>query len=151
MAQIKKAVIEDLEAVVQLFDEYRIFYGYSSDITNARKFIADRIISNDSEIFICFNEANRVVGFVQLYPLFSSTRMKKLWLLNDLYVDVYNRNKGYSIQLITKAKELCRLTNACGIMLETSKENTVGNSLYPKAGFRLDNEHNYYNWDNEGN
>jgi hypothetical protein len=77
--------------------------------------------------------------------------MKKLWLLNDLYVDVYNRNKGYSIQLITKAKELCRLTHACGIILETSKENTVGNSLYPKTGFRLDNEHNYYNWDNERN
>ena len=74
--------------------------------------------------------------------------MKKLWLLNDLYVEENYRGKGYSVALINKAKELCKETKACGLILETSKENTVGNKLYPKTGFSLDTEHNYYSWDN---
>lgn len=37
--------------------------------------------------------------------------------------------------------------NACGLILETAKTNIVGNELYPKVGFSLDKEHNYYSWD----
>lgn len=151
ISEIKKASIEELDSLIQLFDKYRIFYKNPSDIENAKKFISARITHNDSEIFVCFDEENIAVGFVQLYPLFSSTRMQKLWLLNDLFIEENYRGNGYSIKLIDKAKELCRLTNACGLILETSRENTVGNNLYPKTGFRLDNEHNYYSWDNEAN
>jgi GNAT superfamily N-acetyltransferase len=92
------------------------------------------------------NEENIMVGFVLLYPLFSSTRMEKLWLLNDLYVDENHRGKGYSIALINRAKELCKETKACGLMLETSKENAIGNRLYPTTGFTLDKDHNFYSW-----
>ena len=147
MAEIRKASMEDVDAVAQLFDDYRVFYKYPSDIDSARKFLTERISNNDSEIFICFNDVNTAVGFVHLYPLFSSTRMKKLWLLNDLYVHEQYRGKANSIALIEKAKELCKSTNACGLMLETAKDNMVGNNLYPKTGFQLDNDHNYYSWD----
>jgi GNAT superfamily N-acetyltransferase len=58
-----------------------------------------------------------MVGFVQLYALFSSTRMKKLWLLNDLYVDENYRSKGYSVVLINKAKEPCKATKTCGLIV----------------------------------
>lgn len=65
----------------------------------------------------------------------------------DVFVDENYRGKGVSVQLIEKAKELCRETNAHGMMLETAKSNTVGNKLYPRTGFSLDTEHNYYTWD----
>lgn len=142
--------MDDLDTLAVLFDAYRVFYKHSPDIEGAKAFLLDRLTNNDAEIFICFDDMGRGAGFVQLYPLFSSTRMKKLWLLNDLYVHPEYRNLGYSIQLIERAKELCRLTNACGLMLETSKENLAGNNLYPKTGFVVDNEHHYYHWDNEG-
>jgi GNAT superfamily N-acetyltransferase len=87
-----------------------------------------------------------LAGFVQLYPLFSSTRMKKLWLLNDLFVQEEYRGKGYSLALIEKSKKLCEETGACGLMLETHKENIIGNKLYERTGFSLDAEHNYYSW-----
>ncbi|GEO07805.1 GNAT family N-acetyltransferase [Segetibacter aerophilus] len=148
MAEIRKASIEDLEVLATLFDNYRIFYKKASDLENARKFLFSRITNNESEIFICFSKENVAVGFVQLYPLFSSTRMRRLWLLNDLYVDEHHRGNGYSKKLIERAKELCKSTNACGLTLETSKENSIGNRLYPAAGSLLDNEHNYYSWDN---
>jgi len=81
---IRKAKLEDLESLGVLFDAYRKFYGKQGDIIGAGIFIKERLKNNDSEIFVAANEEDGVLmGFVQLYPLFSSTRMKRLWLLNE--------------------------------------------------------------------
>jgi GNAT superfamily N-acetyltransferase len=79
--------------------------------------------------------------------MFSSTRMKRLWLLNDLFVKKEYRRRGISKLLIERAKELCRETKACGFILETAKSNSVGNKLYQAVGMSLDHNHNYYSWD----
>ncbi len=144
---IRKATIEDIRQLAVLFDAYRVFYEKDSDTAKARAFLSDRIQQNESVIFVAENEENILTGFVQLYPLFSSTRMKRLWLLNDLFVAPEQRGRGISVALIDAAKELCRSTDSCGMMLETAKSNTIGNRLYPKTGFELDNAHNYYSWD----
>lgn len=125
-----------------------MFYEKETDIQSAVKFLNERIQNEDSEIFVTENRENKIVGFVQLYPIFSSTRMQRLWLLNDLFVDKEHRGKGISKQLIEISKELCKQTNACGLILETAKNNEVGNNLYHQAGFTLDKEHNYYSWNN---
>lgn len=151
MFTIEKATLNELEPLSKLFDRYRMFYEKQSDIKEAKKFLSERISNNDAEIFVCLNGENVMMGFVQLYPLFSSTRMKKLWLLNDLFVDENYRGCGYSVALINKSKELCISTDACGLILETAKENIVGNNLYPKAGFSLDSEFNFYSWNTTSN
>ena len=143
---IRKATIHDVPQLSVLFNAYRVFYNKTSDVQQAEIFLSERIIQNESEIFVAENDEKILTGFVQLYPIFSSTRMKKLWLLNDLYVDEKHRNKGISIALIDAAKELCKTSDSCGMFLETAKTNAIGNNLYPKTGFDLDKEHNYYNW-----
>jgi ribosomal protein S18 acetylase RimI-like enzyme len=145
MTTIRKATLTDLLPLSELFDLYRQFYDKSSDIEAGKEFLKERFKKNESEVFIAISDS-KIVGFVQLYPLFSSTRMKRLWLLNDLFVHPDFRGKGFSVQLIEVAKQLCIETNACQLTLETSKLNTVGNNLYPKAGFEIDSENNYYAW-----
>jgi len=142
----RKATIDDLSQLAQLFDEYRMFYHKTSDISGAEQFISERLENGDSEIFVV-EEDGKLGGFVQLYPLFSSTRMKRYWLLNDLFVNSEYRGKGFSKALIDEAKELCRTSNSCGMYLETSKENTIGNQLYPSAGFKKYDEVNFYEWE----
>ena len=142
----RKAQNKDLDDLSALFDKYRVFYRKEADIERAKDFLAERISSNDSEIFVAENTESQLVGFVQLYPLFSSTRMEKLWLLNDLFVDPDNRGKGVSIGLINKAKELVKKSDACGMFLETEKSNLIGNNLYPKTGFELNKGANFYEW-----
>jgi len=142
----RKAKNKDINKLAVLFDKYRVFYRKETDIESARSFLADRISNNDSEIFVGENANNELTGFVQLYPLFSSTRMEKLWLLNDLFVDPDFRGKGVSIGLITIAKELVEQSNACGMFLETEKSNLIGNNLYPRTGFKLNQASNYYEW-----
>ena len=145
MTTIRKATLLDLLPLSQLFDLYRQFYGKTSDLDAGKAFLKERFKNNESEIFVASSKSN-IVGFVQLYTLFSSTRMKRLWLLNDLFVHPDYRGQGFSVQLIEAAKQLCIETNACQLTLETSKLNTIGNNLYPKAGFEIDSENNYYAW-----
>ncbi len=143
---IRKATQEDLVQLSQLFDEYRMFYHKTSDILGAEQFISERLENGDSEIFVV-EENGKLCGFVQLYPLFSSTRMKRYWLLNDLFVNSEYRGKGFSKALIDEAKELCRASSSCGMYLETGKENLIGNQLYPAAGFKKYDEVNFYEWE----
>lgn len=143
---IRKANLQDLAQLSQLFDEYRTFYHKSSDFSAAQQFLSERLQNNDSEIFVA-EEGGQVVGFTQLYPLFSSTRMKRYWLLNDLYVNPNFRGKGFSKALIERAKQLCRESDSCGMYLETGKDNQIGNQLYPGAGFKKYDEVNFYEWE----
>ena len=147
MIRVEHAATGNINELAVLFDQYRVFYQKATDVSAAAKFLTERIDANESVIYVAFDDRNVMTGFTQLYPLFSSTRMKRLWLLNDLFVDSNHRGKGISIALIERAKEHARQTGACGLMLETAKTNEIGNNLYPHAGFTLDKDHNYYSWD----
>ena len=147
MIDIRKPTLADLPELSGLFDLYRIYYKKETDLKAAERFLKERIEKNESVIFVATSDG-KLVGFTQLYPLFSSTRMKRLWLLNDLYVAQEFRGKGASRKLLEAAKDLARTTDAAGLLLETEKTNTIGNSLYPSAGFELYEENNFYWWQN---
>lgn len=143
---IKQATIANLEVLTKLFEEYRKFYEKDAAYDTAKKFLQERIENSESVVYLVYNEKEEVVGFTQLYPLFSSTRMKRLWLLNDLYVVPTERGKGFSKALIERAKQLASDTNASEIMLETAKTNDIGNQLYPSVGFKLGEDFNWYHY-----
>lgn len=142
---IKKAGLEDLDETAELFDLYRIFYRQKSDLEKGKEFLKERILNGESDIFLAEID-NKAVGFVQLYKLFHYTKLQKQWLLSDLFVHPDFRGRGISIGLINESKNWCELTGACGLMLETEKTNTIGNTLYPRCGFSYDGTHNYYHW-----
>jgi len=143
---IRRAITNDLPQLSQLFDAYRIFYRKSPDIMSAANFLNERMKEKESVIFVD-DQNGTLTGFTQLYPQFSSTRMQRSWLLNDLYVQPSFRGRGISKKLIEAAKQLARETNAAGLLLETEKTNVTGNQLYPSTGFVLYNETNFYWWD----
>lgn len=145
---IKQVTLETLQDLIPLFDAYRQFYKKDSDLKLAEDFLKSRIINNESVIYMLYDEG-KAVGFVQLYPSFSSTRLKRFWILNDLFISPYFRGKGFSKQLIEEAKDLCRKTDACAMLLETSINNSIGNSLYTQTGFELRDDANFYEWSNK--
>lgn len=147
--KIIQATINEIGSLAKLFDEYRVFYGKDSDIESAKKFLSERISNNESVAFIAMNDNGSAMGFTHLYPLFSSTRMSKLWLLNDLYVNSNYRKLGVGEALIERAKQLAKDTNARGLMLETASDNFPAQKLYEKTGWEKDNDHYYYSWEND--
>jgi GNAT superfamily N-acetyltransferase len=142
---IKKASLEDIDQAAELFNFYRIFYRQESDLAASRVFLEERLLNNESDIFLVVMD-EKAVGFAQLYKLFHYVKLQKQWLLSDLYVHSDYRGRGLSIALIDRCKQWSRQTGACGLMLETEKINEIGNQLYPRCGFIYDGAHNYYHW-----
>lgn len=145
--KIIRATLNEVEKLSFLFDQYRQFYKQSSDIDTARIFLSERITNNESVIFLAMDKMEKAgIGFVQLYPTFSSVSMKRGWVLNDLFVHEDYRKQRVAEALINKSKELARETNSKGLVLETHSSNAGAQKLYDKTGFKKDNEHYYYYW-----
>lgn len=147
--KIIQATINEIDSLAKLFDEYRVFYGKESDLAGAKKFLSERISNNESTAFIALDENNNAMGFTHLYPIFSSTRMARLWLLNDLYVNQNYRKLGVGEALIKEAKKLAMDTTSRGLILETANDNYPAQKLYEKTGWVKDNDHYYYSWEND--
>lgn len=134
---ISRAGPADLDALAALFDGYRQFYGQASDVALARQWLRERLRFGESTVLVAKREG-ATVGFVQLYPMFSSVRTAKTWILNDLYVDAGARRRGVARALLDAAAAFARADGAAGIALETAQDNAAARALYRAAGWRED-------------
>ena len=139
---ICRATVADLDAVAPLFDAYRQFYGQPSDVPRARTFLAERLANGESVVLIAERES-QAVGFTQLFPMFSSVRTARIWVLNDLFVAVDARRAGVARGLLDAAADFARSDGAARIVLETSIDNHAARALYRRAGW-LEESNQWY-------
>lgn len=144
MIRIKQASKENLEEIVPLFDQYRLFYKQDSDLLGAKVFLADRFNKNESVIFLAYFKGDPV-GFTQLFPMFSSVSLKHSYVLNDLYVAASYRKKQIGEALLNKAKEFYIANHAKGLALETGIHNPA-QKLYEKLHWVKDVDSFHYFW-----
>ncbi|PGL67484.1 GNAT family N-acetyltransferase [Bacillus sp. AFS055030] len=137
--EVVRAKSEHIFDVANLFDQYRMFYKQESNLNGAIDFITERINNKDSVIFLV-KEEDQSIGFTQLYPSFSSVSMKKLWILNDLYVTETARQKGVAQLLLNAAKKFAIESKAKALDLQTAIDNKSAQALYEKNGYQVDKE-----------
>ena len=135
--EIRRATVADLDALAPLFDAYRRFYAQPGDLARARDFLQARLAAGESVVLLAGRDG-AAVGFTQLYPLFSSVRTARMWILNDLYVDAAARRGGVARALLAAAAEFARADGAAGLMLETGRDNAPARALYRAAGWLED-------------
>ncbi|MET3321674.1 UNVERIFIED_ORG: ribosomal protein S18 acetylase RimI-like enzyme [Peribacillus simplex] len=140
---IQKATLNELDSLTELFDLYRMFYEQTSNLEGAREFLKERLTNEESVIFMAFDGDNPI-GFVQLYPSFSSVSMMRSWVLNDLFVKGNARKKGFGEKLLKAAIAFAKETGAKGVSLETDKDNGNAQKLYEKIGFIRESNYFYY-------
>ncbi|MFK8030704.1 MAG: GNAT family N-acetyltransferase [Gammaproteobacteria bacterium] len=143
------AEIDHLEPLSQLFDRYRQFYGRPSDLSLAENFVKARLLAGDTRFFLATvgdnEETRKAAGFTQLFPSFSSVSASSILILNDLYVDHSQRQKGVGRALMRAARDYARDSGCAGIKLETQKTNTIGQALYESEGYvRLTGFYQYF-------
>ncbi|MFJ7678934.1 GNAT family N-acetyltransferase [Peribacillus sp. NPDC097198] len=131
---IKKATMAELDSLSELFDSYRVFYEQPSNLEGAQHFLRERLEHEESVVFIA-RDGNDSLGFVQLYPSFSSISMKRSWILNDLFVKESARKRGIGENLLQAAVDFAKESGANGVSLETGKENVTAQRLYERFGF----------------
>ena len=140
---VKKATLEDLDQLSVLFDEYRQFYGASSNLDLSYKFLKQRFENQESVIFIHVKD-DTYTGFILLYLGFSSVACSTYYILDDVYVTPAYRRQGSAKQLIDTAIIFARHENALRISLETQRTNYQSHQLYEKMGFVKDEEYQTY-------
>lgn len=140
---VRRATLEDLEQLAVLFDEYRQFYGASSNLSLSAAFLKQRFENQESVIFIHIKD-QKITGFVLLYLGFSSVACSTYYILDDVYVTPVFRRQGSAKQLIDTAILFARHENALRISLETQKSNYQSHQLYEKMGFVKDDEFQTY-------
>lgn len=136
--QIRQATLRDLDIMVPLFDGYRQFYKQPSDLDCARVFLAERFANRESLVLLACDNRGDGVGFTQLYPLFSSVRAVRTYLLNDLFVMADARRHGVAKALLIAAADQARALGAASMSLATALDNTPAQALYESLGWRRD-------------
>jgi ribosomal protein S18 acetylase RimI-like enzyme len=140
-----RATAPELAQLARLFDAYRQFYGKPPALSLARKFLADRLRRRESVIYVAERIADKhLVGFVQLYPIFSSVQARRSWVLNDLYVEADARRTGAGKQLVEQARLHGLSTKAAFIELATAHDNMPAQSLYESLGYVRDRDFVHY-------
>lgn len=141
---VRRITLADLDRLVPLFDSYRQFYGQPSDLPIARQFLKDRFERNESVVLIAEDHDGAAIGFVQLFPTFSSILAAQMYLLSDLFVIPPARRRGVGTNLIQAAAEMVRAAGAVRLELATAISNDPARRLYEKLGWKRDDEFYVY-------
>lgn len=141
--RVRQAGLADVDRLAPLFDAYRGFYGQAGDPALAARFLRERLAHGESFVLLA-ERGGEAVGFVQLYPLFSSVRARRILVLNDLYVAEPARRGGVAQALLREAEAFAREAGALRLALETGEDNRAAQRLYEKLGWRHVSENRWY-------
>ena len=139
MIKVRQTTISDLSEVSEIFNKYRQFQGEKNDLIASRQFINERFEHSESTIFIAEN-GSKIVGFAQLYPLFSSVSLSRVFILNDLYVCESVRRRGVAKELLKSVEEFAFSKNASRVTLNVAIDNVKGQALYKAANWKQDEQ-----------
>ena len=142
--QALRADASHLELIAPLFDAYRVFYRQPSNLAQSRAFVAERIARDESVIFLAQDDTGETLGFVQLFPTFSSIDAHRTWLLGDLFTTPNARGRGVATLLMNTARSYVVLSGGKGMVLETATDNLNAQRLYESLGYVRDS--GYYTY-----
>ena len=137
--RIRQAAVADLDDLVPLFNEFRVFHGKEPDLAGARQFLLERFNHGESVVFMA-HVAGVAAGFAQLYPSHSSTAMARVFILNDLYVRDRARRLGVASRLLEVVEDFAWTFGAVRVSLNVTRDNTRGQALYEARGWQKDHE-----------
>ncbi|WP_395352713.1 GNAT family N-acetyltransferase [Variovorax sp. UC122_21] len=84
------------------------------------------------------------VGFAQLYPIFSSVSLTRVFILNDLFVAAAGRRKGVGSRLLAAVESYAWSLGAARISLNVARDNVSAQQLYGRQGWEQDGKYFMY-------
>ncbi len=140
--RIIQASLEHLDLIAPLFVKYREFYGELPYPDSSRAFLEKRLRRKESVIYLALpdDDDHKLLGFCQLYPSYSSLSLKRVWILNDIYVAEDARRQLVADHLLRTAKKMAKETQAVRLRVSTSASNEVAQKTYESIGFHQDTE-----------
>ena len=143
--RIVQATLEHLDQLTPLFVNYREHFGQLPYPDSSRAFLEKRISRKESVIYLAMaDDEDKILGFCQLYSSFSSLSLKRVWILNDIYVAEDARRQLVADRLLHTAKQMPKETHAVRMRVATSRDNEVAQKVYESIGFVEDEQFKNY-------
>ncbi len=141
MSQInmRQVAIGDTEGLVSLMKNYIVdFYQKPEPRTEDLVKLIHRLINEPSSglQFVAEKEGT-LVGFATLYFSFSTLQLKRVAILNDLFIGEDARGSKIGKQLFQTCLTYIRENDFAYMTWETGKDNIIAQSLYNKMGGKI--------------
>ena len=133
---IRTAGDSDLDDLLPLMRAYCDFYGTSpSDealLTLSRSLLDDP--EHEGLQLIARDPDGAAVGFATIFWSWSTTRARRIAVMNDLYVTPEARGSGLAERLIAACADRCRAHGARRLEWQTALDNSRAQAVYERVG-----------------
>jgi ribosomal protein S18 acetylase RimI-like enzyme len=133
---VRKAEEKDIESLCVLMKKYIVDF-YKRDLPDEKDLKAHiqfLLKSPASGLQLVAEVDQQIAGFATLYFTFSTLRLKRTAILNDLFVSSEFRGLKLGEQLFMECVQIVRENELAGMTWETAKDNKVAQRLYNKLG-----------------
>ncbi|WP_082631848.1 GNAT family N-acetyltransferase [Cytobacillus praedii] len=136
---IRPASNQDVNELYILMMQYIVdFYKQSEPNENELKGLITHLLENPSVGLQFIAEENgELLGFSTLYFTFSTLKVKRQAILNDLFVAPHARGKKIGERLFQRNVDYIRENDFSSMTWETAKDNIAAQALYKKLGGNL--------------
>lgn len=135
----------DLDALARLVDAYRAFYEAPPDEPAARAFVRERLERGDTQFFVARDERGRPIAFAHLLLSLDTLALRRIGILEDIYVDEAHRGAGIGGALLAEAERYARERGLSRLTLSTAHKNRVAQRLYLNHGYVPDQRFRAFN------
>lgn len=144
--RIIQATLEHLDLLTPLFIEFRECHGQPTLPDSSRAFLEARLKNKEAVIYLALNDEDDgvLLGFCQLFPSFSSLSLKRLWMLNGIYVANHARRQLVADRLLQAAKQMAIKTQSVRIRAAAPPASDSAQRLYESIGFIKDEQFDNY-------
>ena len=133
---IRPASRGDIASLTDLMFNYIVgFYRQEDQERSAIEKHIEYILEHPREgVQFVIEENAELLGFATLYYSYSTLRLQRIAILNDLFLSQQARGQGLGEALFKHCLEFARDQDVAFLQWETTKDNVVARSLYDKMG-----------------
>jgi GNAT superfamily N-acetyltransferase len=124
----------EIEALAQIFDQYRAHYGEASDASRSARWLEQNVSTGRLRVFIA-EDRGRFVGFAITMEIPASLRLARYWQIRDLFVLPAHRRLGVGRALLASIRAAAIASGALRLVLQTEDDNDPALRLYTDSGY----------------
>jgi GNAT superfamily N-acetyltransferase len=124
----------EIEALVEIFDQYRAHYGEDPDATRSARWLDEHLSKSRLRVFVA-DDSGRFVGFAITMELPGSLRLAHYWQIRDLFVLPTNRRLGVGRALLASVAAAAIASGALRLVVQTENDNDPALRLYADSGY----------------
>jgi len=124
----------EIEALAQIFDQYRAHYGEGSDAFRSARWLEQNVSTGRMRVFIA-EDRGRFVGFAITMELPGSLRLVHYWQIRDLFVLPTHRRLGVGRALLAFVRAAAIASGALRLVVQTEDDNDPALRLYTDSGY----------------